>query len=307
MIASTQTPKGELMIDNSEVVEEIRSVLGRDYCIYGYKIMTFELRSLGYRINKKKVYRIMKEHRLLCSQVIKTQGKRQWVKFRRIQATRPMEYLCLDIKYVWVTGEGRWYYQLAIQDVFSRRVIGWLFQRSLRQYDVIGLMRNLDLQFGLKGVIIRNDNGSQFIAHKVRQALMDMEARQEFTHIATPEENAYIESFHSIEQHELMDRFEFMSYYDAYRHISRYMYWYNHLRRHGSLNGLTPVEKWTQGWNYSSVKQDAVGFENWMKNQPLCKGLENVKSDDQLYLNENQNEDQSLLNSFEKNVQFIGG
>jgi transposase InsO family protein len=89
-------------------------------------------------------------------------------------------------------GEGRWYYQLAIMDVFSRKIIGWLFQRSIRQTDVVRLMRNLDLRFALKGVVIRNDNGSQFIAHQVRQVLQALEARQEFTHVATPEENAYI-------------------------------------------------------------------------------------------------------------------
>jgi transposase InsO family protein len=76
-------------------------------------------------------------------------------------------------------------------------------------------MRGLDLRFGLKGVIIRNDNGSQFIAYSVRETLKQMEAHQEFTHVAKPEENAYIEAFHSIQQRELMDRFTFSSFYDA--------------------------------------------------------------------------------------------
>jgi len=318
MKASTHTPKGERLIENTEVIEEIRRILGRDYCVYGYQIMTHELRSLGYLINKKKVYRLMGEHRLLCGKVIKTQGKRQWVKFRRIQATKPMEYLCLDIKYVWVQGEGRWYYQLAIMDVFSRRVIGWLFQQSLRQNDVIGLMRYLDLRFGLKGVIIRNDNGSQFIAHKVRQALQDMEARQEFTHIATPEENAYIEAFHSIQQRELMDRFQFQSYYDARQHISSYMYWYNHLRRHGSLKGLTPDEKWAQGWAGLPLRHSFVirsergsapvnGFEKWFLNQPLCNSFDIAKDGDHICINGPQSPDDLVANSFIKNVQLIGG
>jgi putative transposase len=317
MKASTHTPKGKCLVENTEVVEDIRRVLGRDYCVYGYQIMTRELHSLGYLINKKKVYRLMDEHRLLCGRVIKTQGKRQWVKFRRIQATRPMEYLCLDIKYVWVQGEGRWYYQLAIMDVFSRRVIGWLFQPSLRHKDVIGLMRYLDLRYGLKGVIIRNDNGSQFIAQKLRQALQDMEARQEFTHVATPEENAYIEAFHSIQQRELMDRFQFQSYYNARQHISNYMYWYNHLRRHGSLKGLTPDEKWAQGWIYFSLRRPftplldgwtkpANLFEKWMKVQRLCNGLDIVKTDNQFYSTEKQSDD-LVVNSFAKTVQLMGG
>jgi len=101
-----------------------------------------------------------------------------------------MEYLSLDIKYIWrgrpaVQGESRWYYQLAIMDVYSRRILCWILQGSVRQADVIALMRWLDLSFGLKGVIIRNDNGSQFIAHKVREALQLLEAEQEFTHVVT--------------------------------------------------------------------------------------------------------------------------
>src|SRR5205085_2415470 len=116
-------------------------------------------------------------------------------------------------------------------------------------------MRYLDLKYGLKGVIIRNDNGSQFIANQVRQVLIDLEAQQEFTHVATPEENSYIESFHSIQQRELIDRFTFKSFYDAKKRIEDYMNWYNNVRRHGQLDGLTPAQKWAQGWAWSLVRQ----------------------------------------------------
>jgi len=42
-----------------------------------------------------------------------------------------------------------------------------------------------------------------------------METQQEFTHTATPEENAYIEAFHSILQREVTKRHEFNSFYGA--------------------------------------------------------------------------------------------
>jgi hypothetical protein len=45
--------------------------------------------------------------------------------------------------------------------------------------------------------------------------------KQEFTHVATPEENSYIEAFHSILQRELIDRFEFSSFYEAKQHIEK--------------------------------------------------------------------------------------
>lgn len=318
MKPSTQTQKGTLMVDNAVVVEEIRAVLGQDYCLYGYHIMTDELRFRGYHINDKKVYRLMDENRLLCGKVIRCKGKRAFVQYRRIKASRPLEYLCLDLKYIWVTGERKWYYQLAIMDVFSRKILCWILQSSVKQTDVIALMRHLDLKFGLKGVIIRNDNGSQFIAHKVRQTLQDLEAKQEFTHVATPEENAYIESFHSIQQRELIDRFDFLSYYDAKQHIEKYMHWYNTIRRHGQLKGMTPDEKWAQGMSGLAVKQPfkaawqhqsrpADAYENYLKHQPPGLSLDGCRQADYLCLTGEQDERGLLLNLLNKNVQFIGG
>lgn len=314
MKASVFTPIGDGSVENALVVDQIRAILTMDYCIYGYQKMTAELREMEYVINHKKVYRLMKESHLLCGTRIKTNGKRKWVKHRRIEAKRPMEYLCLDIKYVWVQGENRWYYQLAILDVFSRRILCWMFQKSIKQTDVIALMRWLDLRFGLKGVIIRNDNGSQFIAHKVRQVLQDLEAKQEFTHVATPEENAYIEAFHSIEQSELMDRYVFASYYDAKQHIESYMRWYNQKRKHGAIGFITPMEKWAQGLSWQAVRQQYEPGSMDLS-RPDCVSLWEGsalysldKCSEMAYLRlpGDQDEAESVANFFEKNVQLIG-
>jgi putative transposase len=312
---STHTPIGSSLVENTQVVDQMRAILSMDYCIYGYRKMTHELRSMGHQINPKKVYRLMKESHLLCSKHIKVQGKRKWVKHRRIKAKRPMEYLCLDIKYVWVQGEKRWYYQLAIMDVFSRRILCWIFQRSVKQTDIIALMRWLDLRFGLKGVIIRNDNGSQFIANSVRQTLQELEAQQEFTHVATPEENAYIEAFHSIQQSELIDRFSFSSYYDAKQHIQKYMSWYNHRRKHGAIGFITPMEKWAQGLSCLAVRQhfepDSVNLSRpdsdgwWEGSAPFS--LDKFSETAYLRLTGEQDEYGLVANSLENSVQFIGG
>ena len=316
--ASQYTLKGGKRVDNDQVIDEIREILSQPYCAYGYKNVTGKLREQGYLINPKKTYRLMKEQRLLCGKAIRTQGKREWVKFRKIKAVRPMEYICLDLKYVWVHGENRFYYQLAIIDVFSRKIIYWIFQRSVKHTDVIRVMRLLDLRYGLKGVIIRNDNGSQFIANKVRQALIEMQARQEFTHVATPEENAYIEAFHSIEQRELFDRFEFKSYLDAKQHIEAYIKWYNNERRHGSLNGATPEAKWAQGIACSPLRptnaRAGAGlsrpedtFEKIEKNHPLATSLDKTGARGYLCQSGEQAAGKITPNLAENTVQEIGG
>ena len=231
------------LVDDTLVIEKIKGILSQEFCCYGYHNVTDELREMGYIINHKKVYRLMKEQNLLLGKVISTSGKRQFVKHRKIEATRPMEYLCLDIKYVWVAGESRNYFLLTVLDVFTRVAIEQIFQKSIRKMDVINIFRRINNAFGIKGVTVRNDNGSQFIANDVKQFLRTAEANQEFTHIATPEENAYIEAFHSIVQREVIDRFEFQGFYEAKLTLQAHRDWYNNRRRHATL-GTVPVKKW---------------------------------------------------------------
>lgn len=259
--ASTHTQKmnGDI-VENTVVIEEIKGILNQEFCCYGYHNVTAELREKNeFIINHKKVYRLMDENNLLLGKVIRTSGKRNFVKQRKIEATRPLEYLCLDIKYVWVHGEARNYYLLTVLDVYTRVALEQIFQKSIRKIDVINIFRKINQKHGIKGVTIRNDNGSQFIANDVKQYLRSMEANQEFTHIATPEENSYIEAFHSIVQREVIDRCEFYGYYDAKSTIKAHQNWYNNRRRHKVI-GMTPAKKWAQSFSHSSVKPPFAQF-----------------------------------------------
>ena len=58
-------------------------------------------------------------------------------------------------------------------------------------------------------MVIRSDNGSQFIEKKVREYLGVIGVQQEFTHIATPGENAHIEAYHTILKKEVFKRFDY--------------------------------------------------------------------------------------------------
>ncbi|GAB3285522.1 hypothetical protein GCM10027347_62380 [Larkinella harenae] len=89
-------------VSNEEVVAHIRQLLDTEFNAFGYEYVTagrprHELKK-QYLINKKKrgrpaVYRLMREYKLLLGQVIRPTGKREFVQFRRIEATKPLEYL----------------------------------------------------------------------------------------------------------------------------------------------------------------------------------------------------------------------
>ncbi len=114
----------------------------------------------------------------------------------------------------------------------------WIYQlRShIRKGDVLAMLSLMLLEYRAEGMSIRRrQRFPQFIAQVVRAYLKDKGVLQEFSHVATPEDNAYIEAFHSNLQREVIDRTEFDLIYHAQMVADRYYDWYNEKRRHGAL------------------------------------------------------------------------
>lgn len=237
---------GELF-ENAVVIGDIEQTLMQEFCCYGYHNMTCELKEKGWIINHKKVNRLMKENNLLYGARIRPKPfKRNFIHFRSLRPERPLQYLSMDIKYVHVHGTGRNALLLTVMDIYSRKVLIYMLRHNIKKGDVLLMLSLMLLEYRIQGMTLRNDNGSQFIATAVREYLKEKGIYQEFSHVATPEDNAYIEALHSCLQREVMDRFEFESIYHAQMIIDRYYTWYNEKRRHRSLNGKTPDFIWNQ-------------------------------------------------------------
>ena len=243
---TTHTEQGK--VDNRKVVERVKEILSEPFQDYwGYHNITAELRETGYHINHKKVYRLMKEASLLrpSTRLRPKASKRQYVKFRKIETERPLEYVEMDIKCVWIPDKGKQAYLLTLLDVHTRKVLDYSFGWNMKQDKVIELYAGL-IDEGLlpEGTIIRSDNGSQFIAAKVREYLEMVGMDQEFTHVATPEENGHVEAYHGILKNELFQRYEYFSFAQAKQLIDEFVQYYNNKRRHGSLKRQTPERIW---------------------------------------------------------------
>ena len=194
---STHTlPSDGDVVSNESVIIAIRFVLSEEFMLFtGYVKITRDLQSHGFQVNKKKVYRLMKEQHLLCGVVIRTRGeKRQFVRYRVQEPVRPMEQLCMDIKYVYIHGEKRNALLLTVPNVYSRSILSQVPWWRIRKEQVVWLLHRMLQEHATKGITLRNGNGSQFIAHAVRESLQEREVTQEFTHVATPEENCFYRS-----------------------------------------------------------------------------------------------------------------
>src|SRR5205085_5309506 len=117
---------------------QIEQVLQQEFCCYGYHMIGEELQENSWSINHKKVYRLMTENHLLYNHRIQVHGApRPFVKCRKVQATRPLEYVCMDIKHVHLYAEGRNALLLTIMDIYSRKVLLHMLRYSIKKGDVL--------------------------------------------------------------------------------------------------------------------------------------------------------------------------
>jgi transposase InsO family protein len=165
------------------------------------------------------MYRIMKEAKLLKieDRIDRSGSGCKFVKFRKVKTTKPFDCLEMVIKMVWTLSAGKNAYLLSVIDVHTQRILIDLFAFSIKQAQVITVLSELLMNFQYpNNIVIRSGNGSgngsQFIAKNVREYLGLISVVQEFTHIATPEENAHIEAYHGILKKEVFQRFEYRSF-----------------------------------------------------------------------------------------------
>jgi putative transposase len=78
-------------------------------------------------------------------------------------------------------------------------------------------------------VVIRSDNGSQFIAKSVREYFSLIAVYLEFTRVATPEGNGSIEAYHGILKKEVFIRLDYRTFREIQQLLNRYLISYNNM------------------------------------------------------------------------------
>ena len=251
--SSTQRASGEgqVAVPNEAVLERIRELLEGDFVDYGYQKTCAQLQLDGYLINPKKVYRLMKQNKLLNSQSLRKGLPRDFVKHRIVKPRRPLEILEMDIKYVYVPGQGRNAFVLTAIDTFTRMALGWKVGFAMTKAEVKvlweaiieGHLQAADLLARQLSVTVRSDNGAQFLAKTVREFLSDNHLLQENTHPYTPEENGHVESFHAI-LGAALEGGEFENLEQLVLVLKKFYDFYNERRIHSSTCKLPPKIFW---------------------------------------------------------------
>jgi len=227
--------------EDEELLRQRIIELASEYGRYGYRRVTGLLRNEGWIVNHKRVQRIWREEGLKVPQKQPKRG-RLWLNDGSVVRLRP-----LFPKHVWSydfmedrTHNGVKFRILNVIDEYTRECLAVKVARRLNSHDVVEVLTDLFIERGVP-VHIRSDNGSEFIAKRVREWLERLQVRPLYIEPGSPWENGYIESFNGKMRDELLNGEIFYSLKEAQVLIEMWRKHYNTVRPHSSLGYHPPV------------------------------------------------------------------
>jgi len=238
-------------VSNQVVVDEIMQLIDPEYHDYGYQILTDLLRQKGYWINYKKVYRLMNENNLLHPPTKKSASlNKTFIKYSVPPLEGPFRTIEADIKYVYIHEENRNAFLVTFLCTFCRYAPVWDLQYVMKSKGIAELVYDLLNDPDVKRyreeqkikIMIRTDNGPQFIAKALAGTLESLGIAHEFIQPGTPQQNAHIESFHNTVTRLVCKRNIFQDLGHAREIFKGFFQAYNETRVMRSLLCHTPKE-----------------------------------------------------------------
>jgi len=205
---------------------------------FGYRRLGWLLEREGHVLNRKKLYRLYREERLM---VRRRRGR------KRALGTRAPMTLPGAINQRWsldfvadALSDGRRFRILCVVDDFSRECLATVVDTSLGGVRVVRELDRLTAERALPRMVV-SDNGTELTSCAV---LRWATGRLEWHYIepGKPVQNAFVESFNSRLRDECLNEHVFLTLAEARETIEAWRYDYNHLRPHSSLGALTPIE-----------------------------------------------------------------
>ncbi len=207
---------------------------------YGYRRLHVLLRREGWIVNAKRIYRLYREEGLVIR--IKTPRRKRSCRYRgeRAEISAPNQTWAMDFMSD-TTFDGRPYRILTIVDCHSRESLAIEPRASFRAFHVVETLDRLARERGMAKTI-RCDNGPEFAGRMLDQWAFFNHVELDFSRLATPTDNAYIESFNARLRQELLNASWFTSLADARACMEAWRKEYNEDRPHTALQNRTPKE-----------------------------------------------------------------
>ncbi len=237
-------------LPESEENLAIMSILDRQYFktpFYGVLRLTAFLNNEGFRVNSKRVRRLMKlmNWRTIFREPRTTVCNKSDYKYpyllRGLKVEKPNQVWSMDITYIPMR-QG-FMYLAAIIDLHSRYVVNWSLSNSMTSEWCTEVVRDAIAKNG-KPMIFNTDQGSQFTSEVFVNLLKKNEVQISMDGKGRALDNIFIERLWKSVKYENVYLNVYENGVDLYKGLAEYFRFYNYERIHQSLNYETPSKKY---------------------------------------------------------------
>lgn len=232
-------------------MEAIRKIFDKHKGRYGVRRIYHELLNIGFKVNHKKVQRLMKKMGL--------KGKRPKEKYhsykgevgkiadniinRNFKASKPDEKWTTDVSQFNLPFDKC--YLSPILDMYTNEIIS--FDLSLHpNYEQIANMLNKAFEDhpDVKGLIFHSDQGWQYQMKEYRKALKDKGIRQSMSRKGNCIDNCIMETFFGRMKNEMYygHEPEYKTFEQFYKAVEEYIHYYNNERIQAKTKWMPPVK-----------------------------------------------------------------
>ena len=207
------------------------------------------LKAQRFQIGRDALFNLLAERGLLVTKrkrrgPITTLSKHRYKKYpniiRDFIPIEPNQLWVSDITYIHV-GE-KFAYLSLITDAYSRKIVGFYLSPDL---SALGPLAALKMAFDNNpihpGLIHHSDRGVQYCCEKYVNLLKNNKVKISMTENGDPLENALAERVNGILKDELLEEC-YPIFTQAQNAIAKAISTYNHLRPHGSIDNLKPID-----------------------------------------------------------------
>ena len=232
--------------NDSLLANEIMEVYSLSDCRYGYRKITKSLQSKDMKINYKKTLRLMKE--MGIEGLYPKKGVNTTIRtlshaiypylLEGLEICYPNQVWATDITYIKI--QDRFFYFLAIVDLFSRYIVAYELSNSLNaDFCVRTLQRALLLS---NPEIFNSDQGCQFTSTEFISPLKAANIKISMDHKGRCFDNIFVERLWRTLKQECIYHYRPDSIQELEKRLDEFVHWYNNERIHQSLAYKTPSE-----------------------------------------------------------------
>jgi putative transposase len=233
-------------LQNHPILERINN-LKAQHPFWGYRRIWAYLRYReGLDINKKRIYRLMKESSLLVGKNTRLKARRTPLKAKP-KADRPNQIWGIDMTKIMI-GQWGWLYLHVVLDWYTKKIVGYnLSLRSKTRDWLEALEKAVNEQFpdGIREnrhLFLVSDNGSQPTSVGFMAACNVLEIKQIFASYNNPKGNADTERVIRTIKEDLIWPNDFATPFELQTALDKWVIDYNTDYPHSSLNHKTPCE-----------------------------------------------------------------